>query len=102
MQVMVCSRFSSARSKLVAISLLFCSMLGSKVVILGTIMLGGMIASEPNAKEKGVSSVARLLVVRYTHRHSGSSSGHFPFLSMRDFLKQSRIVLLDASACPLP
>ena len=61
-----------------------------------------MIASEPNAKEKEVSPVARLLVVRYAHRHPESSSGHFPFLLVRDFLRQSTIVLLDASACPLP
>ncbi|KAM1963123.1 hypothetical protein ACFX16_023330 [Malus domestica] len=77
-------------------------MLGNRVLILGTIMLGGMIAFKPNAKEKGVSLVAHLLVVRYAHRHPGSSSGHFPFLSERDFLRQSRIILLDASACPLP
>ena len=60
-----------------------------------------MIAYEPNAKEKGVSPVAHLLVVRYAHRHPGSSSGHFTFLLVRDFLRQSRIVLLDASTCPL-
>ncbi|KAM2256292.1 hypothetical protein ACFXTI_046657 [Malus domestica] len=77
-------------------------MLGRRVLMLGTMMLGGMIASEPNAKEKGVSSIARLLVVLYAHKHPGSSSGYFPFLSVRDFLRQSRIVLLDASTCPLP
>ena len=69
--------------------------------MLGTMMLEGMIASELNANVKGVSLVARLLVVRYAHRHSGSSSSHFPFLSIRDFLRQSRIVLLDALACPI-
>ncbi|KAM1156452.1 hypothetical protein ACFX2B_026956 [Malus domestica] len=99
---MVCSRLSSARSKSVAIFLLFCSTLGNRVLMLDTMMLGGMIASEPNAKEKGVSPVASLLVVGSAHKHPGSSSGHFPFLSVRDFLRQSRIVLLDASACPLP
>ncbi|KAM1404256.1 hypothetical protein ACFX2I_012749 [Malus domestica] len=98
---MVCLCFSSARSKLVTISLLFCSMLDSRVLMLGTMMLGGMIASEPNAKEKRVSPVTRLLVVRYANRHPGSSSGYFLFLLVRDFLRQSRIVLLDASACPL-
>ncbi|KAM2227480.1 hypothetical protein ACFXTI_014281 [Malus domestica] len=45
-----------------------------------------MIASEPNAKEKGVSPVAHLLVVQYTHRHPSSSSGNFPFLLARDYL----------------
>ena len=78
MRVMVCSRFSSARSKLVAISFLFYSMLGSRVLILGTMTLGGMIASEPNAKEKRVSPVARLLVVRYAHRHPGIRLAIFP------------------------
>ncbi|KAM1462693.1 hypothetical protein ACFXTO_047695 [Malus domestica] len=77
-------------------------MLGSRVLMLGTMMLGGMIASESNAKEKGVSPVAHLLVVRYAHKHPWSSSGHFAFLSVKDFLRQSRIVLLDVSACPLP
>ena len=38
--------------KFVAIFFLFCLMLGSKVLILGTMTLGGMIASKPNAKEK--------------------------------------------------
>ena len=38
--VMICSRFSSARSKLVAISLLFCSMLGSRAMTLGLMILG--------------------------------------------------------------
>ena len=52
MRVMVCSRLSSAKSKFVAISLLFCSTSGSRVMMLGMMMLGGMIASEPNAKEK--------------------------------------------------
>ena len=61
-----------------------------------------MIASEPNAKEKGVSPVAHLLVVRYAHKHIRNSSGHLPFLLVRDFLRQSRIVLLDASTWPLP
>ncbi|KAM2549623.1 hypothetical protein TB1_013967 [Malus domestica] len=102
MRVMVYSHFSSARSKSVAISLLFCSMFGNRVLMLGTMMLEGMIASEPNAKEKGVSPVIHLLVVRYAHKHPMSSSGHFPFLSVRDFLRQSRIVLLDVLACPLP
>ena len=102
MRVMVCSRFSSTRSKLVAISFLFYSMLGSRVLILGKMTLEGMIASEPNAKEKRASSVTRPWVVQCAHRHSGNLSGHFPFLSVRDFLRQSRIVLLDASACPLP
>ncbi|KAM2693000.1 hypothetical protein EV2_007224 [Malus domestica] len=102
MRVMVCSCLSSAKSKSMAISLLFCSMLGSRVLMLGTMMLGGMIASEPNAEEKRVSPIARLLVVRYAHKHPGNSSGHFHFLSVRDFLRQSRIILLDASACPLP
>ncbi|KAM1606340.1 hypothetical protein ACFX13_027827 [Malus domestica] len=102
MWVMVCSCFSSARSKLVAISLLFCSTFGSRVLILSTITLGGMIASDPNAKEKGVSPIACLLVVRYAYRHSRRSSGHFPFLSVWDFLRQLRIVLLDASAYPFP
>ena len=37
--------FSSTRSKFVAISFPFCLMLGSKVLILGTMTLGGMIAS---------------------------------------------------------
>ena len=46
-----------------------------------------MIASEPNAKEKGVSPVARSLVVRYAHRHLGSSSGHFPFFVGEGFLE---------------
>ena len=46
-----------------------------------------MIASEPNAKEKGVSLVARLLVVRYAHRHPGSSSGHFPFFVGKGFFE---------------
>ena len=102
MRAIVCSRLSSARSRFVAISSLFCSTSGSRVVMLGMMMLGGMIAFERNAKEKGVSLVARLLVVRYAHRHPGSASGHFPFLSVRDFLRQSRIVLLEASACRLP
>ena len=102
MRAMVCSRISSARSRFVAISSLFCSTFGSRVVMLGMMMLGGMIASEPKAKEKGVSPVARLLVVRYAHRHPRSASGHFPFLSARDFLRQSRIVLLEASVCLLP
>ncbi|KAM1359783.1 hypothetical protein ACFX2F_046710 [Malus domestica] len=101
MRVLVCSRFSSARSKLVTISLLFCTMLGSRAVILGLMTLGWMIASKPNAKEKEVSPVARLLVVRYAYRHSESLSGHFSFLLVRDFLRQSRIILLDASTCPL-
>ncbi|RXH87144.1 hypothetical protein DVH24_028644 [Malus domestica] len=70
-------------------------MLGSKVLMLCTMMLGGMIASEPNAKEKGVSLVAHLLVVQYAHKHPGSSFGHFLFLSVRDFLRQLRIVLFD-------
>ena len=61
-----------------------------------------MIASELNAKEKRVSPVAHLLVVRYAHKHLGSSSGHFSFLLVRDFLRQSRIILLDASTCPFP
>ncbi|KAM2325576.1 hypothetical protein ACFX1X_024922 [Malus domestica] len=99
---MVDSCFSSAKSKLVAISLLFCSMLDSRVLMLDTMMLGGMIASEPNTKEKGISLVTLLLVVRFAHKHPRSSSGHFPFLSVKDFLKQSRIVLLDALVCPLP
>ena len=38
-------------------------MIGSRVIILGTMTLGGMKTSEPNAKEKGVSLVARHLVV---------------------------------------
>ena len=101
MRAMVCPHLFSARSRFVAISSLFCSTSGSRVVMLGTMMLGGRIVSEPNAKEKGVSPVARLLVVRYAYRHPGSSSGHFPFLLARDFLRQSRIVLLDASTCPL-
>ncbi|KAM2891196.1 hypothetical protein COP2_009522 [Malus domestica] len=76
-------------------------MLGNRVLILGMMTLGEMIASEPNAKEKGISPVARRLVMQYTHRHSGSLSSHFPFLSEKDFLRQSRIILLDASACLL-
>ena len=102
MQVLVCSHLSSTRSRSVAISLLFCSTSSIRVLMLGTMMLGGMLVSEPNAKEKGVSPVAHFLVVRYAHRHPGSSSGHLPFLSARDFLRQSRIVLLEALACPLP
>ncbi|KAM1349599.1 hypothetical protein ACFX2F_003655 [Malus domestica] len=61
-----------------------------------------MIALEPYARENGVSWVTRFLVVQYVHRTPRSSSGHLPFLSDRVFLRQSRIVLLDASACPLP
>ena len=99
---MVCSRFSSARSKLVAISFLFHSMFGSRVSILAMMTLGGMIASEPNAKEKIASPVARPLVVRYAHKHLGNSSSHFPFLSVKDFLRQSRIIFLDASDRLLP
>ena len=101
MRAMVCSRLSSARSRFVAVPSLFCSTSGSRVVMLSMMMLGGMIISDPNTKEKGVSPVTRLLVVRYAHRHPGSSSGHFPFLLARDFLRQSRIILLDASTCPL-
>ena len=70
--------------------------------MLVTMTLGGMIASEPYATEKGVSPVARLLVVRYAHKTPGSSSGHLPFLSERVFLRHSRMLLLDALACPLP
>ncbi|KAM2903022.1 hypothetical protein COP2_002882 [Malus domestica] len=102
MRVMTFSRSSSARSKFVAILFMLCSMLGSEVLILGTMTLGGMIAYKINANEKGVSPIIHRLVVQYTHRHPGSSFGHFPFLSKMDFLKQSRIDLLDASACPLP
>ncbi|KAM1034124.1 hypothetical protein PS1_037851 [Malus domestica] len=102
MRVIKYSHFSSARSKFVAMSLLFCSMLGSRVLILGTMKLGGMIMSEPNAKENGVSPVAHRLVVRYAHKHLRSSFGHFSFLSEIDFLSQSRIILLDASTCSSP
>ncbi|KAM1343829.1 hypothetical protein PS2_007899 [Malus domestica] len=77
-------------------------MLGSRVLTLGTMMLGGMIAYIPNAKDKRLSPITRLLVVRYAHRHQGSLSGHFSFLSVKDFLRQSWIVLLDASAYLLP
>ncbi|KAM1322077.1 hypothetical protein EV1_014872 [Malus domestica] len=77
-------------------------MLGNKVLILGTMTSGEMIAFEPNAKEKGVSLVAHIFVVRYAHRHPGSSSVHFPFLLERDFLRESMIALLDALAFPLP
>ena len=51
MRVMTFSRFSSAKSKFVAIFFLFCSMLGSRVLIFSIMTFGGMIASEPNAKE---------------------------------------------------
>ncbi|KAM0988460.1 hypothetical protein ACFX2A_012612 [Malus domestica] len=61
-----------------------------------------MIASKPYAKKNGVSSISHLFVVRYAHRTQGSSSSHLPFLSERVFLRQLKMVLLDASACPLP
>ncbi|KAM2494519.1 hypothetical protein ACFX1W_034606 [Malus domestica] len=72
---------SSARSKLVAISFSFCSRFGSTMLMLGTTTLGGMITSEPYARENGVSPVARLLVVRYAYRTPGNSSGYFSFFS---------------------
>ncbi|KAM2205932.1 hypothetical protein ACFX1S_025369 [Malus domestica] len=70
--------------------------------MLGIMMLGGIITSKPYARENGVSQVAHLLVVRYAHRTPRSSSGHLPFLSKRDFLRQLRMVLLDNSAYPFP
>ena len=102
MRVMTFSRSSSTRSRFVAISFLFCSKVGSMVLMLSMMTLRGMIAFEPNAKEKWVSPVAYRLVVWYAHKTPGSSSGHFPCLSVRDFLRQCMIDLLDASACPLP
>ena len=56
-------RSSFARFKFVAISFMLYSMVGSRVLMLDTTTLGGMIASEPIAEEKGVSPVARRLVV---------------------------------------
>ena len=99
---MTFSRSSSAISRFVAISFLLCSKVGSMVLMLDTMTLGGMITSEPNANEKRVSPVAHRLVIRYSHMTPGSSFGHFPCLSMRDFLRQSMIILLNASAYPLP
>ncbi|KAM2866170.1 hypothetical protein COP2_022253 [Malus domestica] len=70
--------------------------------MLGNMTLDEMIALEPYAMENGVSPVTHLLVVRYAHRTSGSSSSHLPFLYERVFLRQLMMVLLDTSACPLP
>ncbi|KAM1314978.1 hypothetical protein ACFX13_018918 [Malus domestica] len=101
MQVITFSCSSSAKSKFVAIFFSFCSKFVSTMLMFGTMTLEGMITSEPYTRENGVSPVAHLLVVRYTYKTSGSSSGHLPFLSKRDFLRQSRMVLLDTSACSL-
>ena len=101
MRVITFSRYSSTRSKFVAISFSLCSKFGSIVLMLGTMTLGEMIASEPYARENEVSPIARLLVVRYAHRTPGSSSGQLPFLSEKDFLRQSRMVLLDM-CCLMP
>ncbi|KAM2891208.1 hypothetical protein COP2_009533 [Malus domestica] len=102
MQVITFLHSSSTKSKFVAISFSFCLKFDSAVLMLGTTTLREMISSEPYAKENGVLPIARLLVVRYAHGTSGSSSGHLPFLSEMDFLRQSRMVLLEALACPLP
>ncbi|KAM2715671.1 hypothetical protein EV2_045253 [Malus domestica] len=101
MRVIIFSCSSSTKSKFMAITFVFCLKFGSTMLMLGTITLGGMIASEPNARKNGVSTVAHLLVVRYAHRTPWSLFGHLPFLSKRDFLSQLRMVLLDASACLL-
>ncbi|KAM1172789.1 hypothetical protein ACFX2G_023336 [Malus domestica] len=87
MWVMTFSCSSSAMSRFVAVFFLFCSNVGNMVLMLGTMTLGMMIASELNAKEKGVSPVACHLVIRYAHRTPGSSSDHFPCLSVKDFLR---------------
>ena len=63
MRVMTFSRYSSARSKFVAIFFWLYSMIGSRVLIVGTMTLGGIIVSESNSKEKEVSLVARRLVM---------------------------------------
>ncbi|KAM2445579.1 hypothetical protein ACFX1W_013522 [Malus domestica] len=103
MRVITFSCSSSAKSKFVAISIsfCFCSKFGSKVLMLGIMTSGGMIGSKPYARENGVSLVTHLLVVRYAQRTPRSSFGHLPLFEM-DFLRQSRIVLLDALACLLP
>lgn len=76
--------FFLCKSKLMVILFLFCLRIGSIILILGTMTLEGMIASDPNAIEKGVSLVARCLVVLYAHRTPGSLSSHFSFLFERD------------------
>ncbi|KAM1985586.1 hypothetical protein ACFX16_013743 [Malus domestica] len=109
MWVMTFSR-SSARFRFTAISFLLCSKVASIVLMLNMMTLlmlnmmtlGGMISFEPNSNKKGVSPVTHRLVMRYAHKTLGSSSGHFPYLSVRDFLRQSGIVLLGASAYLLP
>ncbi|KAB2608578.1 paramyosin-like [Pyrus ussuriensis x Pyrus communis] len=48
------------------------------------------------------SDKIRLLGAFFAGHDKGSLSAHFPFLLEKDFLRQLRIILLDASACPLP
>jgi hypothetical protein len=63
---------------------------------------GGVIASDPYIRHKGVNLVARHYVVFNAHMTSGSWSAHLPFLSSRSlFLIALKILPLARSTTPL-
>ena len=58
----------------------------------------GITASAPYVREKGVSLVDLLRVVRYAHRMLGNSSAHMPLEPFNLFFNPFTIALLVASA----
>ena len=60
-------------------------------------ILMGIIASNPNAKLKGVSLVPDCAVVQIAYSVLDNSSTHKPFASSNDFFRDSKMFLLDYS-----
>ena len=60
-----------------------------------------MIASDPNAKLKGVSLILECIVVLITQKELNSSSTHKPLALSNLFFKDSKMFLLANSTWPL-
>ena len=97
------SRRSSVRSRSSRSIALLCSSRSGSILLRtpGNSTSAGIMHSVPYTRAKGVSPVARLVVVRWDQRTPSSSSAHLPFLASKCFFSPSRMVLLIVSACPL-
>ena len=95
------SRCSSNKSSCFNINSEFLVGLNLTTQELHRFISAGITASAPYVREKGVSLVDLLGVVRYAHRTLGNSSAHLPLEPFNLFFNPFTIALLVASAWPL-